>query len=124
TIRALKMHGGVPKDQLGKENVKAVKEGCSNLARHLRNVKSFGVPPVVAINRFVADTDAEVEVVRQTAKELGAEAILCNHWAEGGKGTEKLAKHIVKLADSGTAKFSPLYPDKMPLWDKVKTVAT
>jgi len=123
TVRALKMHGGVAKDDLGKENVKAVKAGCANLARHIRNVKSFGVPPVVAINRFIADTDAEIAVVKETARELGTEAILCTHWAEGGKGTEALAKHVVKLVQSGMAKFSTLYDDDMPLWDKVKTIA-
>jgi formate--tetrahydrofolate ligase len=123
TVRALKMHGGVAKDDLGKENIKAVKAGCANLARHIRNVKSFGVPPVVAINRFIADTDAEIEIVQKTARELGTEAILCTHWAEGSKGTEALAKHVVKLVQSGMAKFSTLYDDDMPLWDKVKTIA-
>jgi formate--tetrahydrofolate ligase len=123
TVRALKMHGGIAKDDLGKENVKAVKAGCANLARHIRNVKSFGVPPVVAINRFIADTDAEIEIVQKTARELGTEAILCTHWAEGSKGTEALAKHVVKLVQSGMAKFSTLYDDDMPLWDKVKTIA-
>ncbi len=123
TVRALKMHGGVARDALGKENVAAVKKGCENLARHLQNVKRFGVPPVVAINRFITDTDKEVRAVRDTAKKLGAEAIICNHWAEGSKGTEELAKHVVKLADSGKAKFAPLYPDEMPLFEKIETVA-
>jgi formate--tetrahydrofolate ligase len=124
TVRALKMHGGVEKADLGKENVVALKKGCANLARHIRNVKSFGVPAVVAINRFISDTDAEVQAIRETAKELGAEAILCTHWADGSKGTEELAKHVVKLAESGAAQFAPLYDDDMPLWDKVKTIAT
>jgi formate--tetrahydrofolate ligase len=124
TIRALKMHGGVAKEDLGKENVKAVKAGCANLARHIRNVKMFGVPPVVAINRFIADTDAEIAAVRKTAEELGTTAIECNHWAEGGAGTIELAKYVVKLADSGVSKFSTLYDDTMPLWEKVKTIAT
>ena len=124
TVRALKMHGGVEKADLGKENVAALKKGCANLARHIRNVKSFGVPAVVAINRFISDTDAEVEAIRETAKELGAEAILCTHWADGSKGTEALAHHVVKLAESGAAQFAPLYDDSMSLWDKVKTVAT
>lgn len=123
TVRALKMHGGVGKDALGKENVAAVKAGCDNLARHLQNVKKFGVPPVVAINRFITDTDKEVRAVRDTAKKMGAEAIICNHWAEGSKGTEELARHVVKLVDSGKAKFSPLYPDAMPLFEKIETVA-
>ncbi len=124
TVRALKMHGGVAKGDLGAENVAAVKAGCENLARHITNVKSFGVPVVVAINRFTADTDAELEAVRTTASGLGAEAILCNHWAEGSAGTEELAHHVVKLADSGVADFKPLYPDDMPLWEKIETVAT
>jgi formate--tetrahydrofolate ligase len=123
TVRALKMHGGIAKEDLGKENVKAVKAGCANLARHIRNVKSFGVPPVVAINRFIADTDAEIDAIRKTARELGTDAILCTHWADGSKGTEALAKHVVKLVRSGMAKFSTLYDDDMPLWDKVKTIA-
>ena len=122
TVRALKMHGGVGKADLGKENVEAVKKGCSNLARHLENVKKFGVPPVVAINQFITDTDAELEAVRATAEGLGAKAIICSHWANGGAGTEELAKHVVELADSGQAEFKPLYPDDMPLVEKVRTV--
>ncbi|WP_366555283.1 formate--tetrahydrofolate ligase [Aquibaculum sediminis] len=124
TIRALKMHGGVAKEDLGKENVEAVKKGCSNLARHLRNVKSFGVPAVVAINRFITDTDAEMEVVRQAVKELGSEAVVCSHWAEGSKGTEELAQKVVALVESGTDQFAPLYDDEMPLWEKIETIAT
>ncbi len=123
TVRALKMHGGVAKDDLGKENVAAVKKGCANLERHLKNLKKFGVPAVVAINRFITDTDKEVNAVKTTAKKFGAEAIRCNHWADGSKGTEDLAKHVVKLADSGKAKFKPLYPDEMPLFEKIETVA-
>ncbi len=122
TVRALKMHGGVAKADLGKENVEAVKQGCSNLARHLENVKSFGVPAVVAINQFITDTDAELEAVRATAEGFGAKAIICSHWADGGAGTEDLAKHVVELADSGQAEFKPLYPDDMPLVEKVRTV--
>ena len=122
TVRALKMHGGVGKADLGKENVEAVKKGCSNLARHLENVKKCGVPPVVAINQFITDTDAELEAVRATAEGLGAKAIICSHWANGGAGTEELAKHVVELADSGQAEFKPLYPDDMPLVEKVRTV--
>jgi formate--tetrahydrofolate ligase len=124
TVRALKMHGGVAKGELGAENVDAVKAGCANLARHIANVKSFGVPVVVAINRFTADTEAELEAVRATAGEYGTEAILCNHWAEGSAGTTELAEHVVGLADSGVADFQPLYPDEMPLWEKIETVAT
>ena len=123
TVRALKMHGGVARDQLGKENVGAVKKGCANLERHLKNLKKFGVPAVVAINRFITDTDKEVNAVKNTAKKFGALAIRCNHWADGSKGTINLAKHVVKLADSGRAKFKPLYDDKMPLFEKIETVA-
>jgi formate--tetrahydrofolate ligase len=124
TIRALKMHGGVDRADLGAENVEAVKDGCTNLARHLANLKRFGVPAVVAINRFTLDTDAEVDIVRETAAGLGAEAVLCNHWADGGAGTEDLAHHVVAMIDKGEDDFRPLYPDEMPLWDKVRTVAT
>jgi len=124
TVRALKMHGGVGKDGLKEENVEAVTKGCANLARHIANVKKFGVPPVVAINRFVTDTDAEIEAIRATAEELGAKAILCTLWADGGAGAEELAHHIVEVCDSSAAGFKPLYPDDMPLWDKVSTIAT
>ena len=124
TIRALKMHGGVGKDDLGSENVEAVRKGCTNLARHIRNVKSFGVPTVVAINRFTSDTDAEVAAVRETASEYGTEAFECTHWSDGGAGTEQLAAHVADLADSGSSQFAPIYDDDMPLWDKIKTVAT
>jgi formate--tetrahydrofolate ligase len=124
TIRALKMHGGVAKDDLGKENVDAVTKGCDNLRRHVRNVKSFGVPVVVAVNRFSADTDAEVAAVHAGVKGMGVEVIDCTHWADGSKGTEKLAQHVVKMADGCTGQFVPLYDDHMALWDKVKTVAT
>lgn len=122
TVRALKMHGGVAKDALGKENVKAVQEGCSNLARHIKNVKSFGVPVVVAINQFSADTAKELKMVRDTAKKLGAEAIVASHWADGSKGTIDLAKHVVKLCNR-KSKFKTLYPDNMPLVEKIETIA-
>ncbi len=124
TVRALKMHGGVGKDDLGSENVDAVKEGCANLARHIRNVKAFGVPVVVAVNRFTADTDAEVQAVQEATKDLGAETIECTHWASGGAGAENLAKHVVDLVDKNKSQFAPIYDDHMPLWDKVKTIAT
>jgi formate--tetrahydrofolate ligase len=124
TIRALKMHGGVGKADLGSENVEAVKAGCTNMARHIANLKSFGVPVVVAINHFVNDTDAEVEAVRQAAAEYGAKAILASHWSHGGAGTEELANEVVDIVENGEANFKPLYDDSMPLWDKIKTVAT
>ncbi len=124
TVRALKMHGGVGKDDLGKENVAAVKAGCTNLARHLENVKLFGVPAVVAINRFITDSDAEIAAVKETAEGFGAKAILCTHWADGGAGTEGLAHHVIELAESGQADFKPLYEDSLPLWDKAEAIAT
>jgi len=124
TIRALKMHGGVEKDDLGEENVAAVEAGCSNLARHISNLKSYGVPVVVAINRFSADSDAEVAQVRETSADLGATAIDCTHWADGGAGTEELAQHVVSMIDEGGSEFQMLYPDDMPLWEKMRTIAT
>lgn len=123
TVRALKMHGGVGKDDLGKENVKAVTAGCANMAKHLKNLKQFGVPAVVAINSFITDTKKELNAVKAAAKKMGATAILCSHWADGGKGTEELATHVANLCDKGKAKFKPLYPDNMKLIEKVRTIA-
>jgi len=124
TVRALKMHGGVAKGDLGAENIQAVRDGVENLARHVENVRSFGVPLVVAINRFTADTDDEIDIVRQRCAALGVEAIECTHWADGGAGAEALAHKIIDLVDSGEeSKFSLLYPDDMPLWDKMRTIA-
>ena len=123
TVRALKMHGGVAKEDLGKENVEALKKGAANLARHVENVGHFGVPAVVAINRFITDTDAELRAIEQICAELGVMAIECTHWAEGGKGTEKLARNVVELAESGRSNFRTLYPDDLPLWEKVRTIA-
>ena len=124
TIRALKMHGGVAKDELKHENVAAVAKGCDNLKRHIENVAKFGVPAVVAINRFITDTEAEVQAVMAAAESVGTKAFLCTHWADGGKGTEALAHHVVEVAESGKANFKPLYPDDMSLREKVKTIAT
>jgi formate--tetrahydrofolate ligase len=124
TVRALKMHGGVKKGDLGAENVAAVEAGCANLKRHVENVKAFGVPVVVAINQFLSDTEAELEAVRASAEALGAKAILCSHWAEGGAGAEALAGAVLELVDSGAADFKPLYEDSLPLWDKVERIAT
>ncbi|MBK1698201.1 formate--tetrahydrofolate ligase [Rhodovibrio salinarum] len=123
TARALKMHGGVAKDQLGEENVAAIRAGCANLTRHIANVKGFGVPVVVAINRFTSDTDAELEEIRAQAETQGVRAVLCSHWADGSAGTQELAEHVVALADAGTDAFQPLYGDDMSLWDKARTVA-
>ena len=124
TIRALKMHGGVDKDDLSNENVIAVSQGGNNLARHIENVKSFGVPVVVAINRFVTDTDAEIQSVKDIAIANGVKAIECTHWSDGGNGTIELAEEVVSLVSSGAASFAPLYPNEMGIWDKIKTVAT
>jgi formate--tetrahydrofolate ligase len=124
TVRALKMHGNVAKDNLSEENVAAVQEGCSNLVRHIENVKLFGVPVVVAINRFVTDTDAEIAMIKQIAESNEVKAVDCTHWSNGGAGTESLAREVVDLIDRGHTNFAPLYPDEMPLWDKVKTIAT
>ena len=122
TIRALKMNGGVKKDDLGAENVEAVSKGCANLGRHIENVKQFGVPVVVGINHFISDTDAEIEAVKAYVKAQGAEAIVCRHWAKGSAGIEELAHKVVELADSGASQFSPLYPDEMGLFDKIDTI--
>ena len=124
TVRALKMHGGVAKDDLGKENVAAVEAGLANLGRHIRNVKKFGVPVVVGVNNFTTDTPAEFDAVQKYCAELGVKAVLCTHWAEGSKGTEELAREVVALVESGTSQFAPLYDSAKPLWDKIKTIAT
>ena len=122
TVRAMKMNGGVKKEDLGPENVEAVKKGCPNLGRHIENVHQFGVPVVVAINHFHSDTEAEIKALQEYVKGLGAEAILCKHWAHGSAGIEELAHKVVALAESGASQFAPLYPDEMPLFDKVNTI--
>ena len=123
TVRAMKMNGGVAKADLGAENVAAVQKGCPNLGRHIGNVKSFGVPVVVAINHFFSDTDAEIEAVKAYVAAQGAEAILCKHWALGSAGIEELAHKVVQMAESGAANFAPIYPDDMPLFQKIETIA-
>ncbi len=123
TIRAMKMNGGVARADLGPENIDAVKEGCANLGRHIGNLKSFGVPVVVAINHFVTDTDAEVQVVKDYVKTQGSEAILSQHWEFGSKGALDLAKRVAEIADSGVSQFAPLYRDDMPLMEKIETIA-
>ncbi|MCB1481942.1 MAG: formate--tetrahydrofolate ligase, partial [Rhodobiaceae bacterium] len=123
TVRAMKMNGGVKKDDLGAENVEAVKKGCANLGRHIENVKQFGVPAVVAINHFISDTDAEIQAVKDYVASQGSEAILCKHWADGSAGIEELANKVVSLVEGKTAQFSPLYPEDMPLFEKVETIA-
>jgi len=124
TVRAMKMNGGVAKADLGAENVAAVQSGCANLGRHIENVKSFGVPVVVAINHFVTDTDAEVQAVKDYVATQGSEAILCKHWAHGSAGITDLATRVVELAEGGTDGFAPIYPDEMALSDKIETIAT
>ena len=124
TVRALKMHGGVHKDNLGTENVEAVKAGCENLGRHVANVKKFGLPLVVGINRFPKDTDAELAAIKSYAQnELGVEAVVCTHFGDGGAGAEELANKVVELVESGRDQFTTLYSNEMGLWEKTKTIA-
>ena len=122
TVRAMKMNGGVAKADLGPENVAAVQAGCPNLGRHIENLKSFGVPVVVAINHFVTDTDAEVQAIKDFVSEQGAEAILSRHWELGSEGSADLAKRVAEIADADVANFAPIYPDEMSLADKIQTV--
>jgi formate--tetrahydrofolate ligase len=123
TVRAMKMNGGVAKEDLGAENVEAVRKGCANLGRHIENVRSFGVPVVVAINHFVSDTEAEIQAVIDYVESHGPRAILCRHWAEGSAGSSELARHVVELVEKGSAQFAPLYDDEMGLFEKIETVA-
>ena len=122
TVRALKMNGGVKKEDLGPENVAAVKKGCANLGRHIENVKQFGVPVIVAINHFTSDTEAELQAIKDYVAGLGAEAVVCHHWAKGSAGIEELARKVVELTDEGHAQFAPLYPDEMRLFQKIDTI--
>ena len=123
TVRAMKMNGGVAKADLGEENVDAVKNGCANLGRHIENLKSFGVPVVVAVNHFVTDTDAEVQAVKDFVAGQGSEAIVSRHWELGSEGSSDLAKRVAEIADSGESQFAPIYPDSMSLFDKIETIA-
>jgi len=123
TVRAMKMNGGVAKADLGAENVEAVEEGCANLGRHIGNLKSFGVPVVVAINHFVTDTDAEIEAVKAYVETQGSEAVVSRHWEHGGEGAEALAQKVAEIAESGSSQFAPLYRDDLPLFDKIERVA-
>ena len=123
TVRALKMNGGVAKSELGTEDVAAVRRGGVNLARHIENVRQFGVPAVVAINHFGADSEAEVDAIREIAAAHGSEAVLCRHWAEGGAGAAELAERVATLADADAAQFAPLYDDDLPLFAKIDTIA-
>jgi len=124
TIRALKMHGGMAKDELTLPNTDAVAEGFENLARHIRNIGQFGVPAIVAINRFSADTDDELKTLKTLCEELGVDAIECNHWSEGSAGTEELAHGVAELVDAGHSQFRTLYDDSMVLWEKIELIAT
>jgi formate--tetrahydrofolate ligase len=124
TIRALKFHGGVGRSDFGKENVAAVTRGMANLKRHLANLKGFGLPTVVALNHFGTDTEAEIAAATVGCKELGVTAVLCNHWAEGSKGAEALAHAVVDTIAEGRADLKLLYPDEMPLLEKIRTIAT
>ena len=123
TIRALKMHGGLAKDDLGKVSYEALESGLANLGRHIENLRSFGLPVIVAINRFTTDTEGEVHALQAYCEKLGVPVSLCTHWAEGGKGTEDLARGVTALIEKGAADFKPLYPDDMPLLEKIETVA-
>ena len=123
TVRALKMHGGVARDALREENLGALESGFANLARHIGNLRQFGVPAVVSVNRFSNDTERELGRLRELCAGLGAEAVVADHWARGGEGAADLARAVVALAESGKSEFRFLYPDEMPLWDKVRTIA-
>ena len=123
TIRALKMHGGVKKEDLKAENLKALEAGLANLQRHVENVQKFGIVPVVSINRFSADTEAEIKLVQDKCKSLGVEALMADHWAMGGAGAADVARAVVKIAESGKSKLKFLYPDDMPLFEKIRTIA-
>jgi formate--tetrahydrofolate ligase len=123
TIRALKMHGGVKKEDLKTENLKALEAGMANLARHVENMQKFGIVPVISINRFSADSDAEIALVKAQCGKLGVEALMADHWAEGGKGAADVARAVVKIAESGKSKLKLLYPDEMPLLEKIRTIS-
>ena len=124
TVRALKMNGGVAKADLGREDVGAVRAGCANLVRHLENVRQFGVPAIVAINHFDGDCESEIAAIGEAAALHGTRAILCHHWAEGGRGAEALAREVAEIADGGSGQFSTLYDSDLPLFDKINAVAT
>jgi formate--tetrahydrofolate ligase len=123
TIRALKMHGGVKKEDLKKEDLKALEAGMANLRQHIENVQKFGLPAVVSINRFSADTDAEIKLVKEKCAALGVEALMADHWAMGGEGAKDVAQAVAKICDEGKADLKLLYPDDMPLFEKIRTIA-
>ncbi len=123
TTKALKMHGGITKDNLGAENVDAVNKGCKNLKRHIENITKFGVPVIVAINDYVTDTKEEHAAIINYCKEIGVECKISSHWEKGGKGASDLAEEVAKIADSNSSKFKPLYDNKLSLWDKTQYIA-
>ena len=123
TIRSLKMNGGVAKKALGAENIDALIEGCENLGRHIENMRLFGVPAIVAINHFAGDSAAEVAAARTFVETMGVEAVLCRHWADGGAGAEDLARRVAAMVERNEARFAPLYPDDLPLFEKMEAVA-
>ena len=123
TTKALKMHGGVTKDNLGAENVDAVTKGCENLKRHIENITKFGVPVIVGINDYVTDTKEEHTAIINFCEEIGVKCRISSHWEKGGKGASDLAEEVAKIADSGSSEFKPLYDNKMSLWDKTQYIA-
>ena len=123
TVRALKMHGGVAKSDLGREDVAAVERGTVNLVRHVENMHKFGLPVVVSLNNFTSDTAAEIAAVQQAMARLDSEALLCTHWADGAKGAIELARAVKARLDRGAARFAPIYPEAMPLAEKLRTIA-
>jgi len=123
TVRALKMHGGVSKENLNQENLEALKSGLENLGRHLRNLGQFGVPAIVAVNQFTGDTEAEFNEIKKYCEKLGVKAILCSHWSTGSKGSTDLATEVVALTDDKTTQFRTLYENSMTLWDKTSLIA-
>ena len=123
TVRALKMHGGMDKKELKNENVEALKKGLSNLEQHIINMKKYGVPVAVAINHFIADTDDELNAVKEFCENLGVKSFNCTHWSDGGAGAVGLAEHLVEVTSSEVPKIKHLYPDDMSLWDKMRTIA-
>src|SRR5580765_5141077 len=123
TIRALKMHGGVKKEDLKKEDLRALESGMSNLVRHVENVRKFGLEPVVSINRFSSDSAAEIDLVKSACQKLGVECYMADHWAMGGEGAADVARAVVKVCDKHAGKLKLLYPDDMPLFEKIRTIA-
>jgi formate--tetrahydrofolate ligase len=123
TVRALKMHGGVGRDDLGEPNLDALQKGLENLSRHVENLRNYGVPQIVVVNRFLSDSTEELDAIKQHCAELDVRVAVANHWAEGGAGAEDLANEVIELVETRQSEFRPLYPDNMPLWDKVRTVA-